>query len=57
MSLKHPVIILFLISLIIRWLSALAFEQPYTLDEAYTYINAQSLVAGKGLQENFYGII
>ncbi|MEM7034527.1 MAG: glycosyltransferase family 39 protein [Chloroflexota bacterium] len=44
---------LFVISLIIRFLAALPQEHPYTMDEAYSYVNAVTLTAGDGFVEHF----
>lgn len=50
---KHPLLILFLISLGLRSVATLPQPHPLSLDEAYNYVNGLTLLQGGGLQANF----
>jgi hypothetical protein len=50
---KTPLIVIFLLSLIIRLLTALPQHAPHSMDEAYSYINAVTLAKGEGFVEHF----
>ena len=46
-------LVIFLISLIVRGLTATLQHHPQTMDEAYSYMNAVTLSEGRGFVEDF----
>lgn len=52
-SLRKPIFILFILSLLVRGSTAMLERQPHNLDEAYHTVNAVTLATGGGFTENF----
>jgi 4-amino-4-deoxy-L-arabinose transferase-like glycosyltransferase len=50
---SHPYLSLFLLSMVVRFATALAFRQPGYMDAYYYYDIAENLYRGRGFTENF----